>query len=131
MIYLDTSVALAHLLAEDRRPPPELWTEELVSSRLLDYELWTRLHARDLAATHGDVARLLLARVARLALNDEVLQRALEAYPEPVRTLDALHLASIAYLRQQGQEVGLATFDSRMAAAAHAMGIRLSELTGT
>ncbi len=131
MIYLDTSVALAHLLAEDRRPPPELWSEELVSSRLLDYELWTRLHARDLAATHGDVARLLLARVARLALNDEVLERALDAFPEPVRTLDALHLASIAYLRQQGQEVELATFDGRMAGAAQAMGIRLSELTGT
>lgn len=70
MIYLDTSVALAHLLAEDRRP-------------------------------------------------------------QPVRTLDALHLASIAYLRQQGQEVELATFDRRMASAAHAMGIRLSDLTGT
>lgn len=131
MIYLDTSVALAHLLAEDRRPPTELWSEELVSSRLLDYELWTRLHARDLAATHGDVARLLLARVARLALNGEVLERALDAFSEPVRTLDALHLASIAYLREQGQEVELATFDRRMATAAHAMGIRLSDLTGT
>jgi rRNA maturation endonuclease Nob1 len=103
VIYLDTSVALAHLLAEDRRPAPELWSEELVSSRLLDYELWTRLHARDLAATHGDVARLLLARVARLAL----------------------------YLRQQGQEVELATYDGRMAGAAHAMGITLSELNRT
>lgn len=131
MIYLDTSVVLAHLLAEDRRPPPELWAEELVSSRLLDYELWTRLHARDLAATHGDVARLLLARVARLALNDEVLERALDAFPEPVRTLDALHLASIAYLRQQGQEVDLATYDARMATAARTMGIKLSEVTAT
>jgi len=31
MIYLDTSVALAHLLAEDRHPPDNLWTEVLVS----------------------------------------------------------------------------------------------------
>lgn len=129
MIYLDTSVVLAHLLAEDRRPPPELWARELVSSRLLDYELWTRLHARGLSATHGDAARLLLARVATLALSDEVLERALGSFPEPVRTLDALHLASIAYLRQQGQEVELATYDARMAAAARAMGIRLSDLT--
>lgn len=43
MIYLDTSVALAHLLAEDRRPPEALWDETLVSSRLLEYELWTPL----------------------------------------------------------------------------------------
>ena len=127
MIYLDTSVALAHLLAEDRRPPPELWAEELVSSRLLDYELWTRLHRRDLAATHGDLVRLLLARVARLAMVDAVLERALEPFPEPVRTLDALHLASMVYLREQGRDVVLATYDGRMAAAARAMGFDSSE----
>jgi hypothetical protein len=43
VIYLDTSVVLAQLLAEDRRPPAALWTEVLVSSRLLEYELATRL----------------------------------------------------------------------------------------
>jgi hypothetical protein len=39
VIYLDTSVALAHLLAEDRELPPVLWTEPLISSRLLEYEI--------------------------------------------------------------------------------------------
>jgi len=39
VIYLDTSVALAYLLAEDRRPPDSLWENPLVSSRLLEYEL--------------------------------------------------------------------------------------------
>ena len=39
LVYLDTSVALAHLLAEDRRPPAGLWQEELVTSRLLEYEV--------------------------------------------------------------------------------------------
>jgi hypothetical protein len=34
MIYLDSSVALACMLAEDRFPPDELWDEQLVSSRL-------------------------------------------------------------------------------------------------
>ena len=42
MIYLDTSVALAELFAEDQKAPEELWSELLVSSRLLEYELWTR-----------------------------------------------------------------------------------------
>jgi hypothetical protein len=50
LIYLDTSVALAHLLAEDRFPPPEMWQEDLVSSRLIEYELWNRIHARRLTA---------------------------------------------------------------------------------
>lgn len=41
MIYVDTSVALAELLAEDRRPGEHFWNETLVSSRLLEYELWS------------------------------------------------------------------------------------------
>ena len=47
----------------------------------------------------------------------------------PVRTLDALHLASIDYLRQQGQTVELATYDRRMLAAAEAMDIPVVNLT--
>jgi hypothetical protein len=39
MIYVDTSVALAHLLAEDRCPPPGFWSQDLVTSRLLEYEV--------------------------------------------------------------------------------------------
>jgi hypothetical protein len=38
VIYLDTSVLLAHLLAEHRSPPDALWAETLVASRLLEYE---------------------------------------------------------------------------------------------
>jgi predicted nucleic acid-binding protein len=125
VIYLDTSVALAHLLAEDLRPPPELWAEELVSSRLLEYEFWTRLNAQDLARSHGDLARLLLARLAWLELRPEVLERALHPFPVPVPTLDALHLASVSFLREHGKDVTLATYDERMAEAARAMGIPL------
>lgn len=126
MIYVDTSVALAHLLAEDRRPPAALWDSDLVSSRLLEYELWTRLHARQLAASHGDLARLLTARLALLELRPAVLDRALRPFPVSVRTLDALHLASIAFLRERGKKVRLATYDARMTEAAAAMGIELA-----
>ena len=59
MIYLDTSVALAHLLAEARAPDSGLWDEVLVSSRLLQYEIWNWLHARGLTASHGVAARAL------------------------------------------------------------------------
>jgi hypothetical protein len=37
--FLDSSVALAYLLAEDRFPSDELWEEQLVSSRLLECEV--------------------------------------------------------------------------------------------
>ena len=127
MIYLDTSVALAHLLAEDRRPPPDLWMEELVSSRLLEYELWNRLHAMSLTPSHGDLARRLLSRLTWLELRPAVLARALLPFPVPVRTLDAHHLASVAFLWERGREVTLATYDERMAEAARAMRIPLWE----
>jgi len=125
VIYLDTSVALAHLLAEDRRPPARLWQETLVSSRLLEYELWTRLQARRLGQSHGEAARALIGRIALLELTPPVLVRALEAFPGPasVRTLDALHLASLVYLRAQAQTVTLASYDRRMLEVAQAMDI--------
>jgi predicted nucleic acid-binding protein len=123
VIYLDTSVALAHLLGEDRVPPASLWDQLLVSSRLLEYELWTRLHARGLTQAAGEPARALLGRVALAELSPVVLERVLEPFPVPVRTLDALHLATAAYLRAQGQPVQLATYDERMAEAAGRMGI--------
>ena len=121
MIYLDTSVALAHLLAEDRSPPDSLWQESLISSRLLEYEIWTRIHARKLGRTHGDEVRSLLSRVAIIELSPPVLTRALEAFSKPVRTLDALHLASMDFLRRQGQGVSLASYDGRLIDAARAL----------
>ena len=127
MIYLDTSVALAQLLAEDRLPDPSVWQEVLVSSRLLEYELWTRVHARRLTDSHSEAVRLLLGRLAFLELAPPVLKRALEPFPIPVRTLDALHLASIEFLREQGQEVSLATYDARLSEAARTLDIPIFE----
>ena len=118
MIYLDTSVALAQLFAEDRRPPPALWSETLVASRLLEYELWTRVNARGLTRSHDEQVRGLLGRLAFIELARPVLERALEPFVKPVRTLDALHLASMDFLRRQGQAVKLASYDTRLVEAA-------------
>jgi hypothetical protein len=127
VIYVDSSIALAHLLVEDRRPSPTLWTEALIASRLLEYELWCRLHAHALAASHGASARELLARISMIELSPLVLARALEPFPVPLRTLDALHLASIEFLRGFRLQPRLASYDERMLRAARAMGIDLLE----
>ena len=123
MIYLDASVALAHLLAEDQAPPDRLWQEELISSRLLEYEIWTRIHARKLTRSHADEVRSLLSRVALVELAPPVLARALEPFPKPVRTLDALHVASMDFLQKQGQVVRLASYDGRLVDAARTLRI--------
>jgi predicted nucleic acid-binding protein len=123
VIYLDTSVALAQLLAEDRVPPARLWSEELISSRLLEFELWTRLNARRLGGSHGPAAHALLARVGLLEMAAPVLARALEPFPIPVRTLDALHLASMVFVKERLPGLQLATYDSRLMTAARKLGV--------
>ena len=123
MIYLDSSVALAHLLAEDRYPPDTLWHQPLVSSRLLECEVWNRIHARRLQDSHGDVARGLINRIAMIEMVPPVLRRALEPFPAPVRTLDAIHLAAVEFIRAQGASVQLASYDERLVGTARLMGV--------
>jgi predicted nucleic acid-binding protein len=94
-----------------------------VSSRLLEYEVWTRIHARRLAEGHGEAVRALLARVAFVELDRRVLARALEPFPAPVGTLDALHLASAEFVREHGQAVVLASYDRQMLRAARLLGL--------
>jgi predicted nucleic acid-binding protein len=128
VIYLDASVALAQIFAEDLSPPAGLWDEPLASSRLLHYEVWNRVHARRLALPHGDKVRDILDAVIVVELSPPVLARALEPFPTPVRTLDALHLATMDFLRGQGQPLELASYDGRLLAAARALGIPVRSL---
>ena len=128
MTYLETSVVLAQLLAEDRCPPPSLWADAPVSSRLTEYEVWNRIHARGLGSSHGESVRLLLGRLRWLELMPTVLARALEPWPVPLRTLDALHLASVEFLRAHGQDVELASYDRRLIDAARRLSIPLFAL---
>ncbi len=129
MIYVDSSIVLAQLLAEDRYPDPAFWRAgPFVSSRLLEYEVWNRINARGLRPSHGEDVRLLLGRLAFLELAPPVLTRALEPFPTPVRTLDALHLASVDFLLGMGQRPTLATYDRRLSEAAAALDIPLVAL---
>lgn len=127
MIYVDSSVALAQLLAEGRVPPVEIW-DDAASSRLLEYEVWTVIHRKQLTKSHSELTDSLLRRIGFLEMAPVVLARVLEPFPRPVRTLDALHLASALYFSQRGEQVLLATYDRDMSAAATALGLKLFEL---
>lgn len=128
MIYVDTSVAIAELLAESRVPPPGFWNGALVSSRLLEYEVWNRLHVRRASQVYLGDARSLLAGVQLIEMFETVLARALVAFPVPVRTLDGLHLATADFLRGRGEAIELASYDRRLIAAAQALAIPLFPL---
>lgn len=125
MIYLDTSVALAYLRAEDRRPPDDFWLgETLVSSRLLEYELLNRLHAYNMPPAALSIARDLVARIGLVELIPEILSSAREPLSEKLRTLDALHLATIAFFVAQGVDISVATYDERMREGAKKLKVR-------
>jgi uncharacterized protein len=124
VIYLDSSVALAYLLAEDRYPSDVLWQQQIVSSRLLECEVWNRINARRLQSSHGEAVRGLIGRIAIIEMVPPVLQRALEPFPAPVRTLDGIHLAAIEFIRAQGANVQLASYDQRLVAIARLLGIQ-------
>lgn len=128
MIYLDSSVLLAQLLAEDRQPPAELWSEPLVTSRLLEYEVWNRINALGLNKSHRAAVEAATARLAFLELNRHVLTRATEPFPGPIRTLDALHLASMDFLQDRGQRIRLASYDRRLNDAARRLDFELFPL---
>jgi predicted nucleic acid-binding protein len=63
-----------------------------------------------------------------MELTPPLLARALQPFPAPLRTLDALHLATIEFIRAQGETVELATYDNRLVEAAGALGIALSQV---
>ena len=128
MIYLDSSVALAHLLAEDSALEESIWEQSLISSRILEMKCGNWMHARGLGRSHGEAVRALVARVALIEMTPPVLARALEPFAIAVRTLDALHLASIEFLRSRLQTVELASLDGRLLASARAQGISIYQI---
>ena len=126
--YIDSSVALASVLTEVRQPPEALWTKRLFSSRFLEYEVWNRIYVKGLGDTHRGEIEVMLRKIDLVELSRDSLRRALRPYPVLVRTLDGLHLATMAHLREQGEEVELASYDNRLSAAAEALGIPLAAL---
>ena len=118
---------LARLFAEDRSPPDGFWSQTLVASRLLEFEVFNRLHARADAASYAVDARQLVDRVNLLEMSEAVLGRALLPFSPAVRTQGALHLATMDFLRGQGLSIAVATYDQRLAQAAVGLGFALAD----
>lgn len=128
MIYVDTSVLIATVLSEERQAPDWLWEQDVVSSRLAEYEVWNRLNTSGAGAAERDAAFGLLGRVDLIGLTPEVLARALDPFPRRVKTFDALHLATAEFLRSNGSPVQFATYDGQQRAAAMALQFELADI---
>lgn len=131
MIYLDSSIVLAAVLSEARRPPAALWSRRLISSVPLRYEVVGRLHANRASPPMHREAAKAIAAIDLVALEDGVLARALQPFPGTVRTLDGLHLATADHLSRRHHSLELATYDLRLAAVASAMGVQAAPTSVT
>ncbi len=123
-IYVDTSIVLAHIQLEARRPKSALLKGTILGSRLVEYEAWNRIHARQLEPLLGQALRSILGRFAFVELAPMALRYVKQPWPTEVRTLDAIHLSTMRYLLDVGTDLSLYTFDTRMAKAASTLGIR-------
>lgn len=122
MIYADTSALAKLLIAEAETPALRDWISRqeapLVTNSVGVVEL-RRMAARVSQQVLG-AATVLLDRIDRLALTPAALALAGDLPPPEVRTLDALHIASAAELRELR---ALLTYDRRRAEAARHFGL--------
>ena len=91
--------------------------QQLISSRLLAVELHAVVDRRGLRATD---ARAIIDRVGLVRLDDVIAQRAIDLR-SGLRTLDALHLATMLYLGPL--VVTCLSFDDELTAASLRHGI--------
>lgn len=132
--YLDSSVILRKLLGEIE--PLKEWGrwEKGSTSELAMVEA---LRALDRMRLRGDILdadvsskrkalREMFERFSVITLNREVLDRASEAFPTIVATLDAIHLASaLLYQQQRGVPLAFLTHDLQLGTAAQALGFEI------
>lgn len=123
--YLDSSAIVKLAVREPESAALRRWLRRkrpLVSSALARTEVMRALlPAGEEALGRG---RVVLRSLDLFRVNDRVLDAAGLLLPLTLRSLDAIHLATA---RELGDELGaLVTYDDRMAAAARALGHRVT-----
>jgi predicted nucleic acid-binding protein len=119
--YLDTSAFIKLVLAEPQSGPlrEELLGSELLSSSLLSVE--GRRAARRYGKLATERARAALTAITLLPLDQPILDAAAELGPVELRSLEALHLATVVSLGEDLER--LYCYDGRLASAARTLGI--------
>ena len=107
--YLDSSLALRHMLRGEITISQALACDRTVSSELMEIECRRVIQRCRLQGELDDEGVLkaterlekLLNGMYLLSLSSAVKKRAMEAFPVSIKTLDALHLASALALAEK------------------------------
>lgn len=137
IVYAESSAVLSWLLAEPRGAAVEEVlgaADHIVTSILTDMECARALiRGASLGAISRGQATALLRqwRDCRegwnlVEIGTRVAERASAPFPlEPIRTLDAIHVASAVLVRDEVGEVAMLSFDERVRSNAAALGMPL------
>jgi hypothetical protein len=129
-VYIESSVMLRRALRQPGALTTVNWGSAS-SSELLPVEMHRtfdrmrliRAMSKPKLAQLRDEAEKNLARIALVPLDQGVLKRAGEPFPTPIKTLDAIHLATALLLNEAIGEIVLLTHDRQLGVAALACGL--------
>jgi predicted nucleic acid-binding protein len=133
-IYLDASVVLRMLLKDPSRIRGWEPQDTKVASVLLEVECLRTLDSLRLRGVLGEAEvdrdRESLVELLRatdiIEVSPPILRRASEPLTVPLRTLDAIHLASaLVWCEANGEKVTMATHDAELARAARSKGLEV------
>jgi predicted nucleic acid-binding protein len=137
-LYVESSAVLAWLLEQNAG---ELVADTLAHAELIvasdltliecDRVLIRAVLIDELDEADADDRHARLRAVATrwtlLGLDDEIIERARRPFPaEPIRTLDAIHLASALVGRKAVPELAMLSLDTRVRKAANRLGFALA-----
>ena len=136
IVYLDSSVVLRRLLDQPRVLRDWGEWEAAYSSELLGIECRRAIDRLRLEGFYDDEQVALAIEqltsiertVSRIRITPSVVEGASRSMPTVVKTLDAIHLASAAAMRERrGTDLLFATHDAQQATAARALGFSCLE----
>ncbi len=126
MTYLDSSALVKLVVSEPESDALRRYLAvrmDRVSSALARVEVRRAVRRRDPSETTRRRADDVLARIALVAVDEPVLRTAASMQPDPLRSLDAVHLATALSLA--GLDI-VVTYDQRLADAAVQHGLEVA-----
>lgn len=129
--YIDSSVLLRVILRAPGRLPEWTRIDRFIGSALIRVECFRALHRLRIVepfsdeefARHSEITERALLKLELISVTETILERASGPFTSPLKTLDAIHLATASLWREREESsIFLATHDKQLALAARTAG---------